>query len=323
MDKQVELKCRECFECQLVSAPVRPDPISSTRMPDHPWQHIACDILGPLPNGDHVFVVVDYYSRYFEVAFLRTVTSRKIIEVCDTMFSRWGIPSSVRTDNGPQFGKEFQAYLQENGIFWMSTTPMWPQANGEVERQNRSLLKSLKIANLSGRDYKAELRKFLMAYRSTPHSVTGVSPAELMLGRPMKTKLPSIMQGSLDESVRDRQELAQWKSREYTNSQRNAVNKEIEVGDSVLVRSPKTNKLSPTYEVDKFQVVAKEGSEVVVGNDVGKQMRRNVTDVRPLINSETSEAHANAGGDNSCDESNTRPTRQRRYPERYGVAVEH
>ena len=94
-DKQVKVKCRECFECQLVSAPVKPDPISSTRMPDHPWQHTTCNILGPLPKGDHVFVVVNYYSRYFEVAFLRTVTSRRITEVCDTMFCKRGIPSSV------------------------------------------------------------------------------------------------------------------------------------------------------------------------------------------------------------------------------------
>ncbi|XP_067949847.1 uncharacterized protein [Watersipora subatra] len=57
---------RECHECQVVSAPSKPPPMVSTKMPDRPWEHIACDILGPLPNGESVFVVVDYYSRYFE-----------------------------------------------------------------------------------------------------------------------------------------------------------------------------------------------------------------------------------------------------------------
>lgn len=70
---------------------------------------------------------------------MRAIASSKIIETCGTMFCLWGIPTSVRTDNGPQFGTEFQAFLRENGIFWMSTTPVWPQANGEVERQNRLL----------------------------------------------------------------------------------------------------------------------------------------------------------------------------------------
>ncbi|KAF6023360.1 hypothetical protein EB796_018332 [Bugula neritina] len=55
-----------CYECQLVSAPSRPPPMSSTKMPDKPWEHIACDLLGPLPNGESILVVVDYYSRYFE-----------------------------------------------------------------------------------------------------------------------------------------------------------------------------------------------------------------------------------------------------------------
>ena len=96
----------------------------------------------------------------------------------------WGVPLSIRTDNGPQFiSQEFQGFLKEYGVFWMSTTPMWPAANGEVERQNRSLLKALKIAHLNGKDHKDELRKFLLSYRSTPHSTTGVSPSELMIGR--------------------------------------------------------------------------------------------------------------------------------------------
>jgi hypothetical protein len=211
---------------------------------------------------------------------------------------------------------------------------MWPQANGEVERQNRSLLKSLKIANLSGKDYKAELRKFLMAYRSTPHSVTGVSPAEMMLGRPMRTKLSSIVQGGLDESIRDRQGRAQVKGREYVDIKRGAVDREIGIGDEVLVRSQKVHKLSPTFGVDKFQVVAKEGSEVVVSNKKGKQIRRNVTEVKRLVNSESvadndnSEINADLVDNNADDsgeglDARLRPTRQRKQPERYGVAVAH
>ena len=69
------------------------------------------------------------------------------------MFSRFGVPFSLRTDNGPQFvSEESESVLQAHGVEHRRTTPPWPQANGEAERQNRSLLKSLQIANLEGKN---------------------------------------------------------------------------------------------------------------------------------------------------------------------------
>jgi hypothetical protein len=289
MDKEAERLCRACFECQLVSSPSKPEPIVSTRLPDKPWDHLACDLLGPLPNGQSILVIVDYYSRFFEVAFLRSTVSANVVSACEDVIARWGVPPSLRSDNGPQFAsKEFQNFLQEYGIQWRSTTPLWPQANGEVERQNRSLLKSLKIAQLSKRDYRAELRKFLLAYRSTPHSVTGVSPSELMLGRTIRTKLPSVDRITVssseshrnDEAIRDRQSLSQVKSEDRVNENRSKS--EVGVGDRVLVRSKDQGKLSPTFSSSEVKVAAKEGSEVVVQDGEGSLSRRNITEVKPI-----------------------------------------
>ena len=328
MDKDVEKACNQCFECQLVSAPNKPAPVSCTKLPDQPWQHTACDLLGPLPNGESIFVMVDYYSRYFEICFLRSTTAAKVIEACEDIFSRWGLPISVRTDNGPQFGCEFQAYLKQNGVFWFSTTPMWPAANGEVERQNRSLLKSLKVAQNSGRNYRSELRKFLMAYRSTPHSVTGVSPAELMMGRQMRTKLPCLerCEPRLDEEVRDRQVLAKLKTKEYVDAKRGARETEIAVGDTVLVRAEKTNKLSPNFSPEKHQIVSRQGSEVIVSNEnSGRQFRRNLTEVRKLPNPqiETDNAEDEVEVETCTDSNAGRPKRDRNPPVRFGCPIAH
>ncbi|CAC5396189.1 unnamed protein product [Mytilus coruscus] len=109
------------------------------------------------------------------------------------MFSHHGIPISLKTDNGPQFtSREFYNYLSENGVKHNRSTPYWPQANGEVERQNRTLLKAFRTANAENRDWRKEIPKFLLAYRSTPHSTTGKSPAELLFNRKIRTKLPEI-----------------------------------------------------------------------------------------------------------------------------------
>ena len=72
-------------------------------------------------------------------------------------------------------------------------SPYYPQANGEVERQNRTIMKAIKTIRAEGGEWKKELNDFLKAYRNTPHTVTKVSPAEIMYGRKLRTKLPHFL----------------------------------------------------------------------------------------------------------------------------------
>ena len=149
-----------------------------------------------LPNGENILVIVDYFSRYYEVAFLGSMTTKRIIESLIPIFSRLGSPVKSKTDNAPQFiSTEFKAYLEEYGVEHRASIPMWPHSNGEVERQNRTLLKAIKISQLqwtNTRKWKVELSKFLMAYRSTPHVSTNSSSYFSMFGREMRTKLPAL-----------------------------------------------------------------------------------------------------------------------------------
>ena len=79
---------------------------------------------------------------------MRSTSAEKVIEFLDTVFARFGMPKALRSDNGPQFiAQVFQAFLKECGTRWVSTTPVWAQANGLVERANQGLLKSLRIAH--------------------------------------------------------------------------------------------------------------------------------------------------------------------------------
>ena len=68
---------------------------------------------------------------------------------------------------------------------------MWPKANGEVERQNRSLLKCLQIAHLEGKNWRTELLVWLTAYIVTPH-MTGTTPYYIMFYWEVRSKLPQL-----------------------------------------------------------------------------------------------------------------------------------
>ena len=58
IDRQVESYCKSCHGCQIVSTSCPPEPMIRTSLPTGPWQHLAADLLGPLPSGDNIFVVV-------------------------------------------------------------------------------------------------------------------------------------------------------------------------------------------------------------------------------------------------------------------------
>ena len=95
--------------------------------PSGPWQDVAIDVLGPLPSGENLLVVVDYCRRFFEVVIMHSTTSRKMIEALTPIFTRYGYPFSLKSDNAPQFvPEEFENFQHRK------SPPLWPQANGEV-----------------------------------------------------------------------------------------------------------------------------------------------------------------------------------------------
>ena len=217
-DKETENLVKSCKGCTLVSAPNPPNPLKRRALPCEPWVDTCIDLLGPLPSSDYLLVIVDYFSRYKEVKICRKITSADIIKFLKEIFSRLGNPLSITADNGRQFcSEEFKKFCGERNIVLHNTVPYWPQQNGEVERQNRDILKRLKISQLESKNWQDALLEYLAMYNSTPHSVTGKTPAELFFRRQYRDNIP--MAGDIththkpeDADVRDRdQERKDWK----------------------------------------------------------------------------------------------------------------
>lgn len=299
IDSNTEEFVKLCKGCILTSAASVPEPLKRTQLPSAPWQHLAIDFCGPLPSGHNLFVVVDYYSRFIEVEIMIKIDTSETIKRLKRIFARFGLPISITADNGRQLVSEvFKQYCRLNNIELISTTPYWPQQNGEVERQNRSLLKRLKNSQEQKGNWQEDLQEYLLMYRSTPHSTTLKSPAELMFNRNIRDKLPSVDQTYMmdDDETYERDTFMKAKGKEYADKKRHAKLSEVKEGDKVVVkRQLMTNKLATTFEPTIYKVTKRNGSEVTVANPkTNSEYRRNVAHVKKVHPQESASASSSS-----------------------------
>ena len=111
------------------------------------------------------------------------------------------------------------------------------------------LLNAIKIAHFEKRNWREEINQFLIAYCSTPQITTGASPYSLMFGRSMCTKLPELQPEFkiFDEEICDQDWKKKLQGKHYSDNRNNAMRNNLQIGDEVLVRTSKTNKLSPNF----------------------------------------------------------------------------
>lgn len=136
-------------------------------------------------------VVMDAYARWPEIIPMHTTTSAKTIEALRSLFSAYGLPKEVVTDNGTQFvSQEFEISLARNGVKHIASPAYHPASNGLAERLVQNLKKSLaKNRAIGGMTLEHCAANFLFGYRNTPHTTTGKTPAELFLKRQVRTRL--------------------------------------------------------------------------------------------------------------------------------------
>lgn len=286
-----DAKAIKCRACLLVSQTGPPEPMKRRELPTQPWTDLAIDFMGPLPSGDYLFVMVDYFSRFMLVKIMRSITAPETVKAMRSIFEDIveGYPQSITMDQGPQFvARDFTNYCESKAITVNHTIPYWPQANGQVERMNRSLLKRLKISQILKRDWKEDLRRYVFVYNTTPHSITGIAPGELHKGRKVRTEIPSVRDIELNErpftEIRDRDKVAKEKGKEAEDLRRHAKESTIEEGDTVVIKNQvKKDKLTATFRDEDFTVVEKSGPKVLVRSTLDSSTyERNVRDVKKV-----------------------------------------
>ena len=186
MARYVEQYCRECTKCQQskLSMPQRA-PLTSLPI-GRPWQMVEVDILEvPLStnNNRYLLVVQDYYTKWAEAVPLPDQTAARITGELIKVFSIFGHPEILHSDQGRNFESSILAQtLEAFGVHKSRTTPYHPQGDGMVERFNRSLLQLLRAYVDAQNDWERYLPLVLYGYRTSVHASTGISPFVLMFG---------------------------------------------------------------------------------------------------------------------------------------------
>lgn len=176
-----------------------------------------------------LLILVDAHSKWIEVFPTNHSTSAVVIENLRRVFAQFGLPEVLVSDNGSCLvSKEFNTFLLANGVKQITSAPYNPATNGLAERAVQTVKRGLK----KDRDgsLEARLARILMIYRLTPHSTTGVSPAELLLGRQPRSRLDL-----LKPNTANRVEASQ--SRQKKSHDATARMRTLKVGDKVYSKN--------------------------------------------------------------------------------------
>ena len=176
--------CSACLENHQYH---QKEPLIAHEVPTAPWHKVGMDLFSF--KGRDYLLVVDYFNNYPEVCLLNDTHSGSVIMKLKSIFSRFGIPKVVISDNGPQFSShQFMRFAKEWDFTHDPSSPKHAKSNGMAESAVKTVKSIFKKAHRNKEDpYLA-----LMAHHSTPSSNDNKSPYEKLFSRPMRTLLPDL-----------------------------------------------------------------------------------------------------------------------------------
>ena len=204
IDSDIEKTVSTCLVCQKIRSEPVQAPVHPWTFPSKPWSRIHIDFAGPI-SGTTYLVVVDAYSKFPEVVKMTSTTSTATVNALRDIFSRYGLPEIMVSDNGPQLiTSEFQQFYRKNGIMHRTSAAYKPSTNGQAERVVQILKSAIAQARVTKQDVNVVLARSLLVYRNTPHTTTGEAPSALLMERKLRTRLDLILL-SVEEHVKKQQ----------------------------------------------------------------------------------------------------------------------
>ena len=190
---------RHCHPCQIKTqkAPVQKDVHRPSVQAGAPFQVWSMDILGPLrassEGNRYLLTLKDVFSKWFEAIPLNRTTSEKVLRALQMLFSRFGHPLQVHTDNATYFRSHLMQEAFRRAGIRLTFTPTYNPQSNSVERVHRDLNAMMRaLCNQHAADWEEVLPAALLALRSAVHESTGVTPFACVYGKEPATPLDLI-----------------------------------------------------------------------------------------------------------------------------------
>lgn len=162
-------------------------------------------------------MLVDDYSGYMGVSWLKDITSRTVIAKTKEHFARHGIPQVFMSDNGRQFSlEEFRKFAKEWKFEHRTSTPYYAQANDLAERNVQTVKQLMKKCSHKLQDVWLAILHFRASARDSQIS----SPGERLFSRKLRTTLPideSLLKPKLQKGVQTQITKQRERSANYAN----------------------------------------------------------------------------------------------------------
>ena len=231
--------CETCLRMRNDPPKVPFVPWSNAR---RPFERVHIDFFEL--EGKEYLVLVDTYSKWVNVELMSSTTSAKTIETLRGWFAIFGLPETLVSDNGPQFtSEETEVFLSKNGVKHVLVPPYHPASNGAAERTVQIVKRALQkyfLDDKFGRNchvsIKHRLDNFLFSYRTTPQTVVGVSPYELVYRFAPRTRF-SLLKPDLNARVVEKQQ----KTKQYHDRPGMKL-RQFEAGERVMVKNHRGGK---------------------------------------------------------------------------------
>ncbi|XP_042261512.1 uncharacterized protein LOC121893578 [Thunnus maccoyii] len=181
--------CMICQQTRKKNSTVKHDHLEP---PSGPFVNMQIDFVHmPSSQGfKYLLVITDRFSKWVEAFATKKEDARTVVKcLLKEVIPRYGVPQGIDSDRGPAFVSKITQGLSEIlGFKWQLHVPYHPQSSGQVERMNATIKDRLtKTVLATGLKWPDALPIVLYSIRSAPSATTGLSPHEVLMGRPMST----------------------------------------------------------------------------------------------------------------------------------------
>ena len=167
--------------------------LAQYEVPAGPWKRLGIDYFKW--NQQRYLLIADYYSRFPIIRSVSTMSAAHLVTVLKTIFSEYGLPEELVSDQGTQFTSEqYTSFEEEYNIKITHCRPRYPQSNGFIE----SMVKITKQILQRCKQTSSDPHMAMLLYRATPLQSGMASPAELLSHEGIKQRYPSRTENQLE-----------------------------------------------------------------------------------------------------------------------------